>query len=88
MLEKTFKYGDYTISKSYFELNDKEIETLEMGIIVVKEMRTLRCIASFFDVSFSTVHRRIHKICKELSPELYKLVCKQLKENHVRGMHW
>lgn len=83
-----FKYSGYTITKSYYELSDREIETLEMCIIIVQNKETLRIVARYFNVSWSTIHKRIHKICKELSPELYQAVCHQLKENHLRGMGW
>lgn len=83
-----FFYKGYVVSKSYYDLNDKEIETLEMCIIIVQDKETLRRVARYFDVCWSTVHKRIHKKCKDLSPELYQLVCNQLYENHLRGMNW
>lgn len=83
-----FYYEGYEITKVYYLLNEEETHVLYACIWMVDNKTTIRTTAKNWCYSRMTFWRRIHKECKSLSPELYKVVCRQLKENHIRGMNW
>lgn len=83
-----FYYEGYEITVPKYELNKEETHVLEACVWLVDNRTTIRQTAINMEYSPTTFWRRIHNRCKELSPELYKVVCRQLKENHLRGMGW
>lgn len=88
----------FKLRHNRFELT-KPIENLsyfEMGVIctccwMVNNKETIRGTADHWVISSTTFWRRIHKECKDLSPDLYKAVCNQmafnLKHHHRQKRH-
>lgn len=81
-------YYNYEISEEYTYLKEEELHVLYACHWLVKNKSTIRETAANCEYSVTTLWRRIHNECRNLSPELYACVEKQLKKNHIRGMHW
>ena len=69
-----------------WNLDEEEKLVLRACIWMVDNQSTVRRTAANFGYSHSTFWRRIHKKCKELSPDLYKRVCYQMKVNKKRSL--
>lgn len=81
MNDELFYYEDYQITKEYYLLSKEEIKVLDACIWMVENRTSIRVTAKNCGYSKSTLHRRIHNECKELSLELYNLVKVQMKIN-------
>lgn len=67
-----------------YPLNEEELHVLYACEWMVYNKSTIRVTAEKWDYSATTFWRRIHKECKELSPDLYKRVCHQMRVNLER----
>lgn len=76
-----YYFDDFEISKSRYELSEEEKHTLGACIWMIDNRSTIRETAKNCDYAPTTFWRRIHYKCKYLSPEIYKLVCKQMHAN-------
>lgn len=80
-MDELFYYDGYQITKEYYLLDEEDIKVLDACIWMIDNRASIRVTAKNCEYSKSTFHRRIHKECKELSYELYKLVQAQMKIN-------
>lgn len=76
-----YSYGGYEITKLNFLLDEEEIKCIEACIFMVENKTSIRATAKNCCYRKSTFHRRIHSMCRDLSPELYEVVKRQMKEN-------
>lgn len=76
----TFK--GYELTK--WDVTEEELRVLHACDWLVNNKSTIRVTAEKWDYSATTLWRRIHKECKEISPDLYKRVCYQMKLNLER----
>lgn len=80
-MNDVFDFEGYELSKAYFDLTKEEIHVLSACYWMVDNRATIRETAENCEYSSTTFWRRIHNECKQLSPELYKLVVKQMHAN-------
>lgn len=82
------RFGDYELNDSRgWDLEEEEMHVLRACIWMVDNKTTIRETAKNWEYSPTTFWRRIHKECKELSPDLYSRVCHQILINLERR-HW
>lgn len=67
-----------------YALNEEELHVLYACEWMVDNKSTIRVTAEKWNYSSTTFWRRIHKECKELSPDLYRCVVKQIQKNLER----
>lgn len=77
-------YQGYEISEEYSYLEEEELYVLYACYWMVNNRSTIRETAVNCGYSATTFWRRIHKECKQLSPELYRCVVRQMKKNLER----
>lgn len=77
-------YNGYAISDEYTTLTEDEMYILDACCWLVNYESTIRKTAKMFDFSTTTLWRRIHSKCRDLSPELYECVCRQFQINMER----
>lgn len=77
-------YQGYEISEEYSYLEEEELHVLYACYWMVNNRSTIRETAVNCGYSATTFWRRIHKECKQLSPELYRCVVRQMKKNLER----
>lgn len=75
----------FKTTKYISEMTNEELNVLDSCVYLVNNKSTIRITAWKYGYSSTTFWRRIHYVCKELSPELYKLVCDQLNINKHKG---
>lgn len=76
-------YNDRWLLDVYqWDLEDSDKEVLNWGDYIVDNKCSIRYASRNFGVAKSTLHRNLHKRLPNLSYELYKCVCKQLKVNY------
>lgn len=75
----------YKISEDYLYIGDEDMRVLCACSWLVDNHATIKETANQWGFSSTTLWRRIHNNCKELSSELYEDVVKKLKENHLNG---
>lgn len=78
-------YENYQISEEFYFLDDYQKKVLMACCYMVDNKTTLRITAENCGYSTTTLWRRIHKECKQISPELYKCVCNRMRLNLERG---
>ena len=79
-------FKSYKISEDYQYVSNEDMRILYACDWLVEQQTSIRKAAKYWGFSKSTLWRKIHKNCKDLSPELYKQVVKQLEENYsIRG---
>ena len=82
-------YKGYLLNddKNSWDLSDEDKADLDMGIAIIEYHYSIRNIEKegYLGRTKSTIHRHIHKNIRELSSELYSLVCKQLRINSIRS---
>lgn len=82
-------FHEYQLADTITSIDSEDGQILGACYWLVQNKETIRVTAKKFEYgSFSNFHKKIHKDCSRLSPELYAVICRQLQENHVRGMHW
>lgn len=74
-------YKGYELAEEYWCVNQEELHVLYACHWMVDNRSTIRETARNCEYSTTTFWRRIHKECRELSPELYRCVVKQMKVN-------
>ena len=77
-------YQGYEIPEEYSYLEEEELHVLYACHWMVDNRSTIRETAVNCGYSATTFWRRIHKECKQLSPELYRCVVRQMKKNLER----
>lgn len=77
-------YQGYEISEEYSYLEEEELHVLYACYWMVNNRSTIRETAVNCGYSATTFWRRIHKECKQLSPELYRCVVRQMRKNLKR----
>lgn len=77
-------YQGYEIPEEYSYLEEEELHVLYACYWMVNNRSTIRETAVNCGYSATTFWRRIHKECKQLSPELYRCVVRQMKKNLER----
>lgn len=78
-----FFYKGWEVSDLYKtkSLNERQMNILDACIYYSEEGSTIRDAAPKFGLSSTSFWRGIHNECKEISPELYEEVKKQIKRN-------
>ena len=76
-------YQNYEIPEKDY-LSNEELHVLYACCWMVDNRSTIRETAVNCDYSRSTLWRRIHNECRQLSPELYRCVMKQMQKNLER----
>ena len=76
-------YQNYEIPEKDF-LSNEELHVLYACCWMVDNRSTIRETAEICGYSRSTFWRRIHNECRELSPELYRCVVRQMEKNLKR----
>ena len=76
-------YQKYEIPEKDF-LSNEELHVLYACCWMVDNRSTIRETAVNFGYSRSTFWRRIHNECRQLSPELYRCVVRQMQKNLKR----
>lgn len=76
-------YQGYEIPERDY-LTTEEIHALYACHWMVDNRSTIRETAANCEYSTTTFWRRIHNECKQLSPELYRCVVRQIKKNLER----
>lgn len=76
---KTVSYMGYELDRVF--VNDKELALLHACYLIVDDKTTIRDAALKCNFAKSTLHWQIHHKLRFLSPELYRSVKNQLKEN-------
>lgn len=79
-----FEYDGYELNTNWYDMEDKEQDAIVACSWMVKNRSTIRETASIFSYAPTTFWRRIHNECRQLSPELYGRVVKQMKKNLER----
>ncbi len=69
----------------YSKLNNEYKRVLSACQFMVEQEASIRVAAFYYNFSTSTLWRRIHKVCKELSPVLYDKVVKRMSLNLERS---
>lgn len=77
-------YQGYKIAGKYGYLEEKEEHVLYACCWLVDNHSTIREAAINCDYSATTLWRRIHNECRQLSPELYGRVVMQMQRNLKR----
>ena len=75
-----FYYQNYEIPEKDY-LSNEELHVLYACCWMVDNRSTIRETAVNCDYSRSTLWRRIHNECRQLSPELYRCVVRQMQKN-------
>lgn len=84
-----FYYQGYEIAEEYTSLDEEQMHVLYACYWMVDNRSTIRETAKNCEYSATTFWRRIHNECKNLSPELYECVLRQIKLNMKRiGKKW
>lgn len=86
-MDENLYYNGYEIVKPTYMLTLEEKKTLDACHWMVDNKSTIRETAINWCYSYTTLWRRIHRKCSKLSPELYKLMVKQMKENLERSRY-
>ena len=76
-------YQNYKIPEKDF-LSNEELHVLYACCWMVDNRSTIRETAENCGYSRSTFWRRIHNECRQLSPELYRCVVRQMQKNLKR----
>ena len=76
-------YQNYEIPEKDF-LSNEELHVLYACCWMVDNRSTIRETAVNCGYSRSTLWRRIHNECRQLSPELYRCVVRQIQKNLKR----
>ena len=76
-------YQNYEIPEKDY-LSSEELHVLYACCWMVDNRSTIRETAVNCDYSRSTLWRRIHNECRQLSPELYRSVVRQMQKNLKR----
>ena len=76
-------YQNYEIPEKDY-LSNEELHVLYACCWMVDNRSTIRETAVNCDYSRSTLWRRIHNECRQLSPELYRCVVRQMQKNLKR----
>ena len=76
-------YQNYEIPEKDF-LSNEELHVLYACCWMVDNRSTIRETAANCGYSRSTFWRRIHNECRQLSPELYRCVVRQMQKNLER----
>ena len=76
-------YQNYEIPEKDY-LSNEELHVLYACCWMVDNCSTIRETAENCDYSRSTLWRRIHNECRQLSPELYRCVVRQMQKNLER----
>ena len=74
-------YQGYEIAEEYSYLEEEELHVLYACHWMVDNRSTIRETAVKYGSSATTFWRRIHNECRQLSPELYRCVVRQMKNN-------
>lgn len=74
-------YQGYEIAEEYSYLEEEELHVLYACHWMVDNRSTIRETAANCEYSATTFWRRIHNECRQLSPELYRCVVKQMHAN-------
>lgn len=74
-------YEGYQLAESYDCVNEEQMHVLYACYWMVENDASIRATAAKWEYSYATCWRRIHKECKELSPDLYEDVLKQIERN-------
>ena len=81
---KLFEYDGYELTKNWYDMTVEENSVITACVFYVKNKSTIRVTAEKFLYSYTTLWRRMHNECAELSPDLYEDVKKQIKINKKR----
>lgn len=73
-------YQNYEIPEKEY-LSSEEMHVLYACCWMVDNQSTIRKTAVNCEYSATTFWRRIHNECRQLSPELYRCVVKQMQKN-------
>ena len=76
-------YQNYEIPEKD-QLSNEELHVLYACCWMVDNRSTIRETAVNCEYSRSTLWRRIHNECRQLSPELYRCVVRQMQKNLKR----
>ena len=76
-------YQNYEIPERDY-LSNEELHVLYACCWMVDNRSTIRETAVNCEYSRSTLWRRIHNECRQLSPELYRCVVRQMQKNLKR----
>ena len=76
-------YQNYEIPEKDY-LSNEELHVLYACCWMVDNRSTIRETAVNCDYSATTLWRRIHNECKQLSPKLYRCVVRQMRKNLKR----
>lgn len=79
------EYDGYKLSTNWYNMSDDEKTVIVACVCMVRYKLTIRTTAMMFSYATTTFWKRIHNECKELSPDLYRCVVKQMKKNLERG---
>lgn len=77
-------YKNFELEDTIDHINEDQNHLLYACCYLVDYRASIRETARNCGFSKSTLHRKIHKDLKILSPELYGCVCKQLKRNEKK----
>jgi len=71
----------YRLAKKYNYINEEQMHVLYACYWMVNNDMSIRETAARWEYTYTTLWRRIHKECKELSPDLYGCVLEQIQRN-------
>lgn len=77
-------YQGYEIAEEYSYLEKEELHVLYACCWMVDNRSTIRETAINCEYSTTTFWRRVHNECRQLSPELYRCVMRQIQKNLER----
>lgn len=77
-------YQGYEIAVSLSNLKEEELHVLYACHWMLDNRSTIRETSANCGYSATTFWRRIHNECRQLSPELYRCVVRQMKKNLER----
>lgn len=80
---QTLSYRGYELER-VSHVDDNELKLLRASCWLVNNKATIRETAENCDFAKSTLHEKIHKELRYLSPDLYREVIHQMKENMKR----
>lgn len=81
---KMLYFRGYKIKDSRLLLTGEEMRVLHACCWMVEKEATIRKTAKEYGYTSSTFWNRIHRVCSDLSPELYEAVKSRMRENLER----
>lgn len=79
-----FECDGYELTKNWYDMTEDEKTVVMACVSYAKHESTIRITAKLFGYSYTTLWRRMHNECAELSPDLYEDVKKRIKINMER----